>query len=126
MRKTIATTVFAVAFTASFAAYAAKDSVTIGMRLEPPGLDPTTGAAAAISQITLYNLFEGLTKITPAGGAWPKNGLAWKRNGRHSGSKWKNGPSWRPSARNSPKSGSSSQRNKRVGKRKPVEPKSLP
>ena len=32
----------------------AKDSVSIGMRLEPsPGLDPTTGAAAAISQVTL-------------------------------------------------------------------------
>jgi peptide/nickel transport system substrate-binding protein len=45
-------------------AYAsAKDSVTIGMVLEPPGLDPTTGAAAAIGEITHYNIFEGLTKI---------------------------------------------------------------
>src|SRR5450432_2225348 len=41
----------------------AKDSVTIGMVLEPPGLDPTTGAAAAIGEITHYNIFEGLTKI---------------------------------------------------------------
>jgi peptide/nickel transport system substrate-binding protein len=41
----------------------AKDSVTIGMVLEPPGLDPTTGAAAAIGQVTHYNIFEGLTKI---------------------------------------------------------------
>jgi peptide/nickel transport system substrate-binding protein len=41
----------------------AKDSVTIGMILEPPGLDPTTGAAAAIGEITHYNIFEGLTKI---------------------------------------------------------------
>src|SRR5260370_18224309 len=40
-----------------------KDSVTIGMVLEPPGLDPTTGAAAAIGQVTHYNIFEGLTKI---------------------------------------------------------------
>ncbi|MEE1558332.1 MAG: hypothetical protein V1245_02910, partial [Arenicellales bacterium] len=41
----------------------AKDSISIGMRLEPaPGLDPTTGAAAAISQVTLYNIFEGLTR----------------------------------------------------------------
>jgi len=77
MRKIIATTVFAVAFTASFSAYAAKDSVTIGMRLEPPGLDPTTGAAAAISQITLYNLFEGLTKITPDGGVGPGLATSW-------------------------------------------------
>ena len=41
----------------------AKDSVTIGMPLEPPGLDPTAGAAAAIGEITHYNIFEGLTKI---------------------------------------------------------------
>ncbi len=41
----------------------AKDSVTIGMALEPPGLDPTTAAAAAIGEITHYNIFEGLTKI---------------------------------------------------------------
>ena len=42
----------------------AKDSVTIGMALEPPGLDPTAGAAAAIGEIVHYNIFEGLTKIT--------------------------------------------------------------
>ena len=42
----------------------AKDSVVIGMALEPPGLDPTTGAAAAIGEIVHYNIFEGLTKIT--------------------------------------------------------------
>ncbi len=44
-------------------AAASKDSVTIGMVLEPPGLDPTAGAAAAIGEITHYNIFEGLTKI---------------------------------------------------------------
>ena len=56
-----------VAASVSFAAFAAvaapKDTVTIGMVLEPPGLDPTTGAAAAIGEITHYNIFEGLTKI---------------------------------------------------------------
>jgi peptide/nickel transport system substrate-binding protein len=41
----------------------AKDSVTIGMVLEPPGLDPTTAPAAAIGSVTHYNIFEGLTKI---------------------------------------------------------------
>jgi peptide/nickel transport system substrate-binding protein len=41
----------------------AKDTVAIGMTLEPPGLDPTSGAAAAIGEITHYNIFEGLTKI---------------------------------------------------------------
>ena len=42
----------------------ARDSVTIGMALEPtPGLDPTSGAVAAIGEVTHYNIFEGLTKI---------------------------------------------------------------
>ena len=36
----------------------------MGMTLEPtPGLDPTSGAAAAIGEIVHYNIFEGLTKI---------------------------------------------------------------
>ncbi len=35
----------------------------IGMVLEPPGLDPTTAPAAAIGEVTHYNIFEGLTKI---------------------------------------------------------------
>ncbi len=42
---------------------AGKDSLTIGMTLEPTGMDPTTAAAAAIGEITHYNIFEGLTKI---------------------------------------------------------------
>ncbi|MBE7942238.1 MULTISPECIES: ABC transporter substrate-binding protein [Ramlibacter] len=40
-----------------------KDRVTLAMQLEPPGLDPTANAAAAIGEITLYNIFETLTKI---------------------------------------------------------------
>lgn len=51
------------ALTVPALAAGSKDSVTIGMTLEPPGLDPTTAAAAAIGEITHYNIFEGLTKI---------------------------------------------------------------
>ena len=51
------------ALAASTAGAAAKDSVSIGMTLEPPGLDPTMAAAAAIGEIVHYNIFEGLTKI---------------------------------------------------------------
>ena len=54
---------FAAALAASTALATAKDSVTIGMALEPPGLDPTSGAAAAIGEIVHYNILEGLTKI---------------------------------------------------------------
>jgi peptide/nickel transport system substrate-binding protein len=51
------------AFMASASGAFAKDSVTIGMVLEPPGLDPTSAPAAAIGEVTHYNIFEGLTKI---------------------------------------------------------------
>ena len=51
------------AFLASTSIAFAKDSVTIGMVLEPPGLDPTSAPAAAIGEVTQYNIFEGLTKI---------------------------------------------------------------
>jgi peptide/nickel transport system substrate-binding protein len=58
---------------------AAKDTLNVGMRLEPaPGLDPTTGAAAAISQITLYNVFEGLTRITESGEVEPGLATSWR------------------------------------------------
>jgi peptide/nickel transport system substrate-binding protein len=53
----------ALALVTSTALSLAKDSVTIGMVLEPPGLDPTTAPAAAIGEVTHYNIFEGLTKI---------------------------------------------------------------
>src|SRR5260370_36480877 len=53
----------ALAIGASTSLAFAKDGVTIGMVLEPPGLDPTAGAAAAIGEVTHYNIFEGLTKI---------------------------------------------------------------
>ena len=44
-------------------AQARKDSAVMAMTLEPPGLDPTAGAASAIAEITLYNIYETLTKI---------------------------------------------------------------
>ena len=52
------------ALIASAALAFAKDSVTVGIVLEPaPGLDPTSAPAAAIGQVTHYKIFEGLTKI---------------------------------------------------------------
>ena len=60
-----------------FSAQAAKDSVTVAMTLEPPGLDPTTGAAAAIAQITLYNIYEGLTRINEDATVSPMLAESW-------------------------------------------------
>ena len=52
--------------------------VTIGMQLEPPVLDPTAGAAAAIDEITYSNIFEGLVKFGEDGSINPGLANAWK------------------------------------------------
>ena len=54
-----------------------KDSVVLGMVLEPPGLDPTSGAAAAIGEIVHYNVLEGLTKIGMDGTVTPLLAESW-------------------------------------------------
>ena len=59
------------------AAQPKKDSAVLAMTLEPPGLDPTSGAASAIAEITLYNVFETLTKIGPDGKTAPLLAASW-------------------------------------------------
>ena len=44
-------------------ALAQRTDITIGAQLEPPNLDPTAGAAAAIDEVVYANVFEGLTRI---------------------------------------------------------------
>jgi peptide/nickel transport system substrate-binding protein len=46
-----------------------KDTLVMAMTLEPPGLDPTAGAASAIAEVTLYNVYETLTKVGSDGKA---------------------------------------------------------
>lgn len=48
------------------------------MVLEPPGLDPTTGAASAIGEVVLYNVFETLTKIQQDGSVLPLLAQRWE------------------------------------------------
>ncbi len=60
------------------AAQARKDSVVLGMVLEPPGLDPTEAPSAAIGEIVHYNIFEGLTKIEPDGAVTPLLAESWR------------------------------------------------
>jgi peptide/nickel transport system substrate-binding protein len=55
-----------------------KDSIVMAMTLEPPGLDPTAGAASAIAEITLYNIYETLTKINPDGSLTPLLAESWE------------------------------------------------
>lgn len=53
------------------------DDLVIGMVLEPKGLDPTTRAELAITQVTLYNLYEGLTRINGDGSVSPLLAESW-------------------------------------------------
>lgn len=58
-------------------AMAAQDTITIGMVLEPPNLDPTSGAAAAIDEVVYANIFEGLTRFGPDGSINPALAKSW-------------------------------------------------
>src|SRR3984893_13127287 len=69
--------VFAVAPLA-VSAQGKKESVVMAMILEPPGLDPTVAAAATIAEVTLYNVYETLTKINEDGSVAPLLASSWE------------------------------------------------
>ncbi|MBL3609086.1 ABC transporter substrate-binding protein [Rhodovulum sulfidophilum] len=69
-----------IAPTAGPAQAAPPDTITIGMVLEPPNLDPTSGAAAAIDEVVYANLFEGLTRFAPDGTVAPGLAASWEAN----------------------------------------------
>ena len=62
-------------------AQAAKDTLVLGMVLEPPHLDPTAGAAAAIDEVVYANLFEGLTRVDSTGTVQPALAESWTISG---------------------------------------------
>ena len=60
------------------AAQTKKDSVVLGMILEPaPGLDPTMAPAAAIGEVVHLSVLEGLTKINMDGRITPLLAESW-------------------------------------------------
>jgi peptide/nickel transport system substrate-binding protein len=66
------------ALTLTAAAQGRKDSVVLGMVLEPaPGLDPTMASAAAIGEAVHLSVLEGLTKIGMDGSVSPLLAESW-------------------------------------------------
>ncbi|MED5402270.1 MAG: ABC transporter substrate-binding protein, partial [SAR324 cluster bacterium] len=61
----------------SGSAFAGKTHLTMGMVLEPPHLDPTAGAAAAIDEVVYANVFEGLTRINQNAEVLPALAESW-------------------------------------------------
>jgi peptide/nickel transport system substrate-binding protein len=59
-------------------AAAQRADIVVGMQLEPPILDPTAGAAAAIDEVTYANVFEGLTRFGPDGAILPALAESWE------------------------------------------------
>ncbi len=55
-----------------------RDAIVLGMTLEPPGLDPTAGAASAIGEMVHYNILETLTKISSDGSVGPLLAERWE------------------------------------------------
>ena len=55
----------------------AQSNITLGMQLEPPGLDPTAGAAAAIDEVVYANVFEGLARYQADGSIAPALARSW-------------------------------------------------
>lgn len=82
-RRTLALSAAAVLLATSLAApiqaqaQSRKDSVTLGMILEPTSLDPTMAPAAAIGEVVHYNILEGLTKVNVDGSISPLLAESW-------------------------------------------------
>ena len=74
--KLLTTAALALVMTAG--AQAARKDLVLGVVLEPPHLDPTAGAAAAIDEIVYANVFEGLTRIGSDGSVSPGLAESWE------------------------------------------------
>jgi peptide/nickel transport system substrate-binding protein len=55
----------------------ARDRLVVALQLEPPMLDPTSGAASAIDEVTYRTIYEGLTTLDATGAAVPLLATGW-------------------------------------------------
>lgn len=60
------------------AAQAQRNDIIVAMQLEPPHLDPTSGAAGAIDSVVYSNIFEGLTRFQEDGTIVPGLAESWE------------------------------------------------
>ena len=67
----------ALAIFSSVSLAAAKDTLTLGLPIEPTGLDPTISAPVAIREVTWGNVFEGLVTIDKDGKIKPLLATGW-------------------------------------------------
>lgn len=59
------------------AASAQNSNIRVAVQLEPPNLDPTSGAAQAIDSVVYSNIFEGLTRFMSDGAVVPGLAKSW-------------------------------------------------
>lgn len=57
---------------------ATKDTLSVGLQLEPPNLDPTSGAAVAVDDVVYATVFEGLVRLDAQGAVKPLLATWWE------------------------------------------------
>src|SRR6516162_1234289 len=58
-------------------AAAAKNTLTVGLVVEPEGLDPTIAAPTVIREVTWLNIYEGLVRLDENGHVLPLLAQSW-------------------------------------------------
>ena len=76
-RKVIGLVLATLTFGVSAAFARPADTLVVGLQLEPPTLDPTSGAAAAIKAVAFQTVFEGLVRLGPGGAVRPLLASSW-------------------------------------------------